>query len=513
MHIREVHIKNFRALEDIEIKFDNRVNVIAGPNAIGKTTILESIRLVKAITSPRTQNESTQALFALGASSPHTPQNLNLSALLRDSNIPATIRTTYFLSAGDLVWLKASSEVLARNILQSRMGQVFANPSVMLAYLGSPEGLENLVRGNAEITTAIEEIERKAGLALVKLKISTNGLEIAEGTLVGGIIAALDQKNPPGTTNFSYFPADRALPQGEQQVQIGGADAHQQLESHNSQPQLKYARLKNTIFNSLFIQDLNGNQQVTEDFRTIFEGILRGKRLKGFGISNVGLLSIQVEDIETGPLFDIDAMSSGEKGLILTFLLIERTMAEDGVILLGEPELHLNPAVCKDLLTFLIDNYAIRKNLQVIVCSHSPEILASALENDDCSLFHLESEKLLTKVRSQDHSVIADALRRLGASQIESLLYKGTIFVEGPDDIALLEAGYGEVLRRYKPKDLGGRSEIEKQINLLLAAEKQGEAVPSLGFIFDRDDAPTDLAGSKNVRILQWNRRCFENYL
>jgi hypothetical protein len=220
-----------------------------------------------------------------------------------------------------------------------------------------------------------------------------------------------------------------------------------------------------------------------------------------------------VEDIETGRLFDIDAMSSGEKGLILTFLLIERTVEENGVILLDEPELHLNPAVCKDLLTFLIDNYAVRKNLQVIVCSHSPEILASALESDECSLFHLESEKLLTKVRSQDHSVIADALRRLGASQIESLLYKGTIFVEGPDDIALLEAGYGEALRRYKPKDLGGRSEIEKQIGLLLTAEKQGEAVPSLGFIFDRDDAPTDLTSSKNVRILQWNRRCFENYL
>ena len=39
-------------------------------------------------------------------------------------------------------------------------------------------------------------------------------------------------------------------------------------------------------------------------------------------------------------------MSNGEKGLILKFLLIERTVAVDGVTLLDEPELHLNPAVC-----------------------------------------------------------------------------------------------------------------------------------------------------------------------
>jgi hypothetical protein len=48
-------------------------------------------------------------------------------------------------------------------------------------------------------------------------------------------------------------------------------------------------------------------------------------------------------------------MSSGEKGLILTFLLISHSVAQDGIIMIDEPELHLNPAVCKILLQFLID--------------------------------------------------------------------------------------------------------------------------------------------------------------
>ena len=45
MHLINVKIKNFRAIEDIHVEFDSRVNVIVGPNAAGKTTVLEAVRL------------------------------------------------------------------------------------------------------------------------------------------------------------------------------------------------------------------------------------------------------------------------------------------------------------------------------------------------------------------------------------------------------------------------------------------------------------------------------------
>lgn len=317
---------------------------------------------------------------------------------------------------------------------------------------------------------------------------------------------------PPGLASFSYFPADRALPQGEQPVQLGAADAQAQLESHFSQPQTKYARLKNTIFTAMLMSN-DGRGKLVEEFERIFSGILKGRKLSGFGLNHIGLLSIIVEDTETGRTFEIDGMSSGEKGLILTFLLIERSVAQDGLILLDEPELHLNPAVCKDLLSFLVDAYAVRKNLQVFVCSHSPEILAGAFDSDECSLYHLESESMLTKVRRQDHSVIAEALRRLGTSESEGLLYQGTVFVEGVDDSAVLEAGFSSILRRYKIKDLGGRREVEKEINQLQSAERNGMNLAPRYFIFDRDEMPTGLRSSRFVKVLQWERRCLENYL
>jgi predicted ATP-dependent endonuclease of OLD family len=58
MYIRHVAIKNFRALEDIDCPFGARINVIVGPNGVGKTTILQALRLTKALLAPRTQNET-----------------------------------------------------------------------------------------------------------------------------------------------------------------------------------------------------------------------------------------------------------------------------------------------------------------------------------------------------------------------------------------------------------------------------------------------------------------------
>lgn len=74
MRLAQFVAKNFRALEDVEVEFDNRVNVIVGPNAIGKTTVLEAIRFSKALLAPRTQNESQQTIMALGAGVPYNGQ-------------------------------------------------------------------------------------------------------------------------------------------------------------------------------------------------------------------------------------------------------------------------------------------------------------------------------------------------------------------------------------------------------------------------------------------------------
>ena len=183
------------------------------------------------------------------------------------------------------------------------------------------------------------------------------------------------------------------------------------------------------------------------------------------------------------------------------------------MVLFDEPELHLNPAVCKDLLSYLVEQYVIPRNLQVLICSHSAEILAGAFDNDKCTLYHLISSNTLTKVRAQDEFTLGDALRRLGVSESENLLYRGILFVEGPDDISILDAGFANLLRRYKLKFSSGRNEVEKAIQKLQDAERNGTTTTPTFFIFDRDENPTSVVSTEKVKVLQWDRRCLENYL
>jgi energy-coupling factor transporter ATP-binding protein EcfA2 len=236
-------------------------------------------------------------------------------------------------------------------------------------------------------------------------------------------------------------------------------------------------------------------------------------RLREIGINQLGMLSIPIRDVESGVEFQIDGLSSGEKGLILTFLLIGQNVADNGIILLDEPELHLNPAVCRDLLQFFVDEYADKKNIQAIICSHSAEILAGTFERPTCSLFRLRDGKTLAKVRHKDQGEIRDALRRLGSSESEALLYKATVSVEGIHDVEILQVGFDDLFRRYKLKQRGGRGRVEMDIEELQKVEKTGDDIGIHYFIFDLDRKPTSLRDSEHVKLLQLDRYCLENYV
>ncbi len=512
MHIKTLTIKNFRALEEIEVEFAEGVNVIVGPNAIGKTLILEAIRLVKALLAPRTPNEPNQVLVSLGAIAPHDPNTLMFDIIARDQEKPVEISSTYELSAAEFAEVGLKIKPIAENLVKAGLGQAFSNPAMLITYLSSPQGKEAQTRAETEIKQAYEQVRAGGSRGRLSVVINPDGRFENPDRLFPMFVSYLERELSPHLTRFSYFPADRALPSGEVPLQIGSADAAAQLESHNSQPQTKYIRLKNTIFSAV-VAGSEEREKMEVEFQKIFKGILKGKILRGIGANRYGLLQVLVQDTETAKDFTIDAMSSGEKGLVLTFLLIARTLVQDGLILVDEPELHLNPAVCKSLVAFLVDGYVQPKNLQAILCSHSPEILASVFDKEGCTLFHLVEPNLITRVRQSDRDVIAEALRALGTTVSDELLYKATIFVEGPEDVEILEAGFSELLRRYRLKDLGGRSEVEKHIQQLQDAERKGTPFSRKYFIFDLDQDRTLLRDSPQVKVLQWNRRSLENYL
>ena len=340
----------------------------------------------------------------------------------------------------------------------------------------------------------------------------------SQGILRGGDLFAQEVVTAlMGTVQFThtlmnYFPADRVMPTGEVNLQLGSPDAAAQMRSHIANPATKYNRLKQYLVN----QSMRGKEarvEVEADFDLVFSKLLPGKRLSALRLTLQGFLSVAIQDESTKSVYDIDYMSSGEKGLLCTFFLMRRTTATGGIVLLDEPELHLNPKVCERILPFLIDEVVDKVPAQAIVCTHSPEILSFAYENARCRLFHLRTGSDITPIYPHDKREAYEALRLLGAPTADILFSRGSVFVEGPDDTELLQSGFTDRLSGFKISELHGRQEVEKNIRSLQEAEQKGEVDTLQCFIFDRDRMPTGLTSSKFVRILQWQRYCFENYL
>jgi len=150
VYLKNLVVKNFRALEDIHCEFGPRINVIVGPNAIGKTTVLQAIRLAKGLLAPRAQQEAQQTLISLGAASPHFPQRLFPAALARDSKLALDIQTTFVLTDTEVQTVSENTQQITRAVLQAQLGQSFASPTSLIQYLGSPEGQTALNRTLSE---------------------------------------------------------------------------------------------------------------------------------------------------------------------------------------------------------------------------------------------------------------------------------------------------------------------------------------------------------------------------
>lgn len=511
MYVSHLVIRNFRAIEDIQFDLSPRVNVIVGPNAVGKTTILQALRLVKALLAPRSQSEAQQTLISLSAASPHFQNRIYAAALTRDPGKALEIRASLVFSPSEVGYLEKNRSALIRDLVATQLGVSFQNPAGLIQFFASPQGIQALSTANQAFDPFIARLKNSEPGTLGLTLNAQTGEAGPIDPLVGAAVAFIDKELQPRTSIFSYFPADRALPVGEVGVQLGSADIVQQIESHNSQPQLKYSRLKNMLFNTIILGEAE-RQSFRDEFQRIFNGMLRGKEIGDFGINEIGLLSVFIKDVETGGVTEIDSLSSGEKNLILTFLLIAKAVTDGGLVLFDEPELHLNPSVCKELLPFVIDAYADRKDLQFLICTHSPEILTSAFDADRCTLFHLKSASNISRVGRSALGEYSEALQKLGTSVGEALLYEGTILVEGDDDVDFLRAGFGELLRKYNIRDRGGRKEVEKVAKKLQELETKGEKVSPIFIVLDKDDEIASVQNSPSVRVLQWQRRCIDNY-
>ncbi len=106
---------------------------------------------------------------------------------------------------------------------------------------------------------------------------------------------------------------------------------------------------------------------------TIFSDLLS---LDGEGLQ----IRVKLKDVKTPITFK--EMSEGEQQLLTIIGLMRFTQQDESLFLLDEPDTHLNPAWCLDLLKNLRDYGVNPKHSQILITTHSPLTFAGLNKNE-----------------------------------------------------------------------------------------------------------------------------------
>lgn len=138
MYIESLKVKDYRNYEELEMHFENKVNVILGENAQGKTNIMESIYVLAMAKSHRTSNDKELIRWDQDYA------KIEGRIHKRNSTIPL-----------ELVISKKGKKAKFNHIEQQRLSQYVGNMNVVMF---APEDL-NLVKGSPQVRRRFIDME------------------------------------------------------------------------------------------------------------------------------------------------------------------------------------------------------------------------------------------------------------------------------------------------------------------------------------------------------------------
>ena len=146
---------------------------------------------------------------------------------------------------------------------------------------------------------------------------------------------------------------------------------------------------------------------LSDTLQELFQIFFPGKRFLGPKPTDDGSLQFPVQ-VEGGATHDIDELSSGEKEVLFGYLRLRNSAPRYSVILLDEPELHLNPALVRGLPQFYLRRLALELENQIWLVTHSDAFLREAVGHNGLRVFHMRYAAVSTNGGNQLHEISTD---------------------------------------------------------------------------------------------------------
>jgi hypothetical protein len=396
MKIKKLEISNFKAIKNISLTDLDDLVVIAGPNGSGKSCIFDAIRLIKSIYGGYQPNEIDQ-WFGEFQININTRQP-ELLALFRDKNVPVRIYIEIYLTEKEKEFIKSQ----LFNLLKPLVWQRISPDTFSMNFRSIP--IESRLR---EFEPRIDEITNKEVQEIYNL--INSDLQVGE-VIITPELFVKPTHSPVLSLVFSVFDPQNigiidfyGAQRNYQREQIGGINVN--IETSESQLRNnalynfanKYTNIKSEMAGVLVRELLSqaggektkARTSISETLKELFDTFFPGKSFLGPQPIYDGSITFPVRTVD-GAVHDINDLSSGEKEILYGYLKIHNVAPKDSVILIDEPELHLNPRLIKGLPQFYYKHLGKELNNQMWMTTHSDALLREALKDSSTSVFHLQ---------------------------------------------------------------------------------------------------------------------------
>ncbi|NMG70258.1 ATP-dependent nuclease [Parazoarcus communis] len=398
MKIRSLHIRNFRGISNVALDHLQDMVVIAGPNGCGKSCILDAIRLLKSVYGGYQPNEIHQWLGEFQLNFTQDPEAF--SSLKQDRDKVLSISATFELQPDERNYLRTHAETLVRETVWRLLAPELQGWSIMDAAPLAAQvraRQEQVEHETAEATRQLlAELRDETLSASIQIHSGSGGIEITPSKALE-IVFSVYRPNEIGVIEYNgakrYY--ERETVQG---VNLNLDAAQHQQRSHHALYNYgaKYSNVKSELASSYVKEalahragvDLGESRSLTTTLQELFTQFFPDKQFLGPVATRDGLLRFPVRT-QTGAEHDLNELSSGEKEVLFGYLRLRNSAPKNSVILLDEPELHLNPRLLRGLPDFYHKHLGIALNNQLWLITHSDALLRESVGSNKFSVFHM----------------------------------------------------------------------------------------------------------------------------
>lgn len=395
MKIQNLRISNFRGIADVSLESLGSMVIIAGQNGSGKSCIFDAIRLLKSVYGGYQANEWQQWMgeFQINL----TNNAADFLSIFNDPQREVEIQCDFKISIPEKQFISDNAVDLLREKIWKTIlpeAYVWGHAGTMFAAQMRDREPEVAERIEQEHRILLEELANPVVRAEFRIRPGTPP-EI-QNSIALSIIFSTFRPRQIGVLDFHG--AQRHYGRENVQGINLNLDANDQQRSQTALYNYgaKYNNVKSEMAAS-YVREILAEQAgierssqstLTNTLKELFQTFFPDKEFLGPTPTVSGLLAFPVK-IAGRSTHDLDELSAGEKEILYGYLRIRNSAPRYSIILLDEPELHLNPRLIRGLPEFYKKNLGEALDNQIWLVTHSDALLREVVGRDGYNVYHM----------------------------------------------------------------------------------------------------------------------------